>query len=53
MLTAVYHMLKSDVEYHDLGPDHFDRRDKAKLARRLVSRLADLGFTVIIQPAAA
>jgi hypothetical protein len=32
MLTAAYHMLKHDVDYHDLGADHFDRRDKAELA---------------------
>jgi transposase len=32
MLTAAYHMLKHDVDYRDLGADHFDRRDKAKLA---------------------
>src|SRR4030095_6625086 len=36
MLTAAYHMLKHDVDYHDLGGDHFDRRDKAKIAHRLI-----------------
>lgn len=52
MLTASYHMLKHEVDYHDLGADHFDRRDKAKLARRLIRRLHDLGLTVEIRPAA-
>jgi transposase len=46
MLTAAYHMLKHDVDYRDLGADHFDRRDKAKLAHRLVQRLQALGFAV-------
>lgn len=46
MLTAAYHMLKHDVDYRDLGADHFDRRDKAKLAQRLIQRLHALGFTV-------
>jgi Group II intron, maturase-specific domain len=41
MLTATYHMLRDDVDYHDLGPDHFDRRDRAQLARRLIQRLHD------------
>jgi len=52
MLTAAYHMLRDDLPYHDLGADHFDRRDKAKLARRLIRRLHDLGLQVEVQPAA-
>jgi transposase len=52
MLTASYHILKNGVDYHDLGADHFDRRDKAKLARRLIRRLEDLGLTVEIRAAA-
>jgi transposase len=52
MLTAVYYMLTRAVPYHDLGADHFARRDHAKLAQRLVRRLRDLGFTVALQPAA-
>ena len=52
MLTAAYHMLKDGADYRDLGPDHFDRRDKSKLAKRLVRRLEDLGLTVEVRPAA-
>jgi transposase len=51
MLTAAYHMLKHDVDYRDLGADHFDRRDKAKLANRLIQRLHTLGFAVEIRAA--
>jgi transposase len=51
MLTAAYYMLRDGVDYRDLGADHFDRRDKAKLAKRLVARLHDLGFTVELQAA--
>jgi transposase len=51
MLTAAYHMLKDGVDYRDLGADHFDRRDKAKLAKRLVARLHDLGFRVELRAA--
>jgi hypothetical protein len=39
LLTAAYHILKHGVEYRDLGADHFERRDKAKLAKRLIQRL--------------
>src|SRR5438094_123582 len=51
MLTAAYHMLKTDSDYRDLGVDHFDRRDKAKLAKRLIARLHDLGLAVEIRAA--
>ena len=51
MLTAAYHMLRDRVDYRDLGADHFDRRDKRKLARRLVARLQDLGFSVDLRAA--
>jgi hypothetical protein len=46
ILTAAYHMLKDGTFYEDLGAVHFDRR-------RLVKRLAELGFSVELKPAAA
>jgi len=51
MLTAAYSMLKDGVDYQDLGADHFGRRDKAKLAKRLVERLHDLGSSVELRAA--
>jgi transposase len=53
MLTAAYHMLKDGVEYHDLGADHFSRRDRSKAIQRLVRRLNDLGCEVQLNPLAA
>ena len=44
ILTAAYHMLKDGTQYRDLGPDHFDRRSKQQQTKRLLKRLADLGF---------
>jgi len=52
ILTAAYYILKNEVPYQDLGADHFDRRDKAQLAKRLVRRLEELGLAVEIRPAA-
>ena len=52
MLTAAYYMLRDDLDYHDLGSDYFDRRDRKRAASRLVKRLSDLGFTVEIKEAA-
>jgi transposase len=53
ILTTVYHMLISGELYHDLGPDHFDRRAKAVQTHRLVTRLQNLGYAVQITPLAA
>jgi len=53
ILTAAYHMLKDGALYQDLGANHFDNRDKAKQALRLVNRLQSLGFTVQIKSMAA
>jgi transposase len=53
ILTAAYHMLKDGTFYADLGAAHFDRRRPETQARRLVKRLADLGFSVELKPVAA
>jgi len=45
ILTAAYHMLKNGVAYRDLGPQHFDSRNKQAQAKRLLARLRALGFT--------
>jgi transposase len=52
ILTSVYYMLTRGVPYADLGPTHFDRRDKERAAKRLVRRLTDLGFEVEVRTAA-
>jgi transposase len=52
MLTAVFHMLTTGAAYKELTAAYFDRRDHAKLAKRLVRRLEDLGLQVTVQPAA-
>jgi transposase len=52
ILTAAYHMLRDNAAYHDLGPDHFVRRDATRIAQRLASRIRALGYEVQIQKAA-
>ena len=52
MLTAAYYMLRDGVEYHDLGADHYDRRDRSKAISRLVRRLHDLGCQVELKQVA-
>jgi len=48
LLVTVYHLLASGAEYRDLGPDHFDRLDRAALERRHVRGLERLGYDVAL-----
>jgi transposase len=52
ILTAAYEMLRRDLPYRDLGADYFIRHNKARIARRLIRRLHDLGIDVEIRSAA-
>ena len=51
MLTAAYIMLRDGVEYHDLGPYHFEQQDKDRVTKRLLQRLRNLGVTVQVTAA--
>ena len=53
ILTAVYHMLKDGMPYHDLGADHFNRRNSINRTKRLIRSLEHLGYAVTIEPIAA
>jgi transposase len=53
MLTAVYHMLRDGVEFHDLGAQHFAQYDKEQITKRLLRRLRDLGLEVEVKEKAA
>jgi len=52
MLTAAFHMLTTGTKYRELTGSYFDRRDHAKIAKRLVRRLEDLGLKVTVEQAA-
>ena len=52
MLTATFPMLTNGTAYKELTGAYFDRRDHAKLAKRLVRRLVDLGLKVTVEQAA-
>lgn len=49
ILTIVYHMLKANVPYRELGPDFFDQRRKNEIVKKSVHRLEALGYTVNIE----
>ena len=50
ILTAVWHMLINNIDYHDLGPDHFTRRDPDRVLRRITQQANTLGYTVRFDP---
>jgi transposase len=52
MLRAIYHMIQNDVDYQDLGADHFNRFDRERAAKRLRKRLEKLGYVVDLRKAA-
>jgi len=53
MLTAIYHMLKDGTMYQDLGRNYFDRRSTEQQKKKLIKRLADLGYAAALTPLAA
>ncbi|MBW3543824.1 MAG: IS110 family transposase [Planctomycetes bacterium] len=50
LLRIIYHMLKHNVEYADLGADYFDTINRRRLERYLVKRLQGLGYEVTLTP---
>ncbi len=50
LLVIIYHMLKAEVPYNDLGPEFFDKLKPEQYRRYLVKRLESLGFTVELKP---
>jgi hypothetical protein len=45
-------MIQNDVDYQDLGADHFNRFDRERAAKRLRRRLEKLGYVVDLRKAA-
>jgi transposase len=50
LLVIIYHVLKHNLEYRDLGPDYFARLEPERLRRYLVKRLQSLGYDVTLSP---
>ena len=54
LIELVWHLLSTGEVFEDLGDDYFHRRqDPERQARRLVTQLEGLGFTVSITAEAA
>ena len=49
LLVIIYHMLRDQKAYRDLGPTYFETRDIERLRTAAVRRLEALGYTVSLQ----
>jgi transposase len=50
LLVIIYHMLKDKKPYQELGADYYQQLDGAKVERRAVARLEQLGYAVTLTP---
>jgi len=50
LLVMIYHILKDQVPYHELGSNYFNKLNIAYVQRHHVKRLESLGFKVILEP---
>jgi transposase len=51
LLIAIWHMISLDIDYRDLGAEHYlSRADPVRQARRLVSQLHQLGYQAVVTP---
>ncbi len=46
MLVAIYHMIRDDRQYQELGGDWFQKRSPESRAKSLMKQLQQLGYTV-------
>lgn len=53
MLIAIYHMLKFDVPFRDLGADYYNNFNREHKIRGYLKRLKALGWTPDFSPASA
>src|SRR5947209_5090474 len=49
LITIIYHMLKANQDYHDLGAHFFETRDTTRQRDTSVRRWAAMGYTVILE----
>ncbi len=49
VLIIIYHMLREQTDYRDLGATYFETRDKEHLRSSAVRRLESLGYTVTLE----
>jgi transposase len=48
VLVVAYYIIRDRTVYHELGGDHYDRKNPEKTARRLTQRLERIGYQVTL-----
>ena len=51
ILVIIYHLLRDQTPYHDLGRNYYDERDREAVVHRSVHRIQRLGYHVTLVPA--
>ena len=51
LLTIIYHMLKDNSDYRELGCDYLDKLNAHRLLPHLLKRIKDMGYQVTLQEA--
>ena len=49
VLTIIYHLLRTEQDYHDLGPHFFETLDTTRQRDTAVRRLEALGYKVMLE----
>ncbi len=49
ILVIIYHILRDQKAYSELGGNYFDERNRQATERRLVRRLEKLGYQVSLE----
>jgi len=52
MIVIIYHVLKEEVPYHELGTNYFDQVNVTHIKNHHIRRLESLGFKVVLEPLA-
>ena len=52
MLISIYHMLKDDVRYIDLGADYYNKFNTERKANSYLKKLQELGYDVEVKKSA-
>jgi transposase len=50
LLTAIWHMITTDVGYTDLGGDYYTHRNPDRTKQRALNQLRQLGYDVTLNP---
>jgi len=48
ILEIIYHILKEQVPYEELGADYFEKKNRDRLAKNYLNKLKQLGYSVTL-----